>query len=273
MTTPPPRGTHPPLSGGPGELSGSFDVRTAGGLVVFLSLMRWQLAALGPMLPLVIIVQAMMAAGITVGFGFIIPEIDTPTALFLSTGVPTVLLMTIGLVMVPQAVATARLNGTLDYMRSLPVPRPFLLLTDLLLWLGVGIPSVAVGVLVANMRYRLSLSIDWVALLSTVVLVTVMATAVGYAMAVTFKPILAQLLSQVLVFFVLLFSPVTFPVTQLPEWFATLHDVLPIRPAADLIRAGLASEMYSAQARDVMILLVWAVLGVILALSALMRRR
>ena len=35
------------------------------------------------------------------------------------------------------------------------------------------------------------------------------------------------------------FSPVTFPASQLPDWFRAVHDVLPFRPARDLLRAGL----------------------------------
>lgn len=256
--------------GGPGHPAETDRPVSSGRL--FLTLMRWQMATLGPMLPLVVVVQALMAAGITVGFGFIIPDIAAPTAQFLATGVPTVLLMTIGLVMVPQAVATARLNGTLEYMRSLPIPRPMLLLADLLLWLMVGLPSVAVGLVVAGLRYDLDLSIQWFGLLGAVILVTVMATSVGYAIAVTFKPMVAQLLSQVLVFFILLFSPVTFPQGQLPEWFATVHDVLPIRPAADLIRASLAPQTFTADTRDLLVLLAWGAVGVAVALRALMRR-
>ncbi|MDO5618246.1 ABC transporter permease [Kocuria sp.] len=236
------------------------------------TLLRWQLAAVGPMLPLVLIVQVMMAAGIAVGFGFIIPDISSDTALFLSTGIPTVLLMTIGLVIVPQAVATARLNGTLDYMRSLPIARPLLVLVDLVLWLVVGLPGVAAGVAVAAVRYQLELSISWAQLVGAALLVAITATAVGYAIALTFKPMVAQLLSQVLVFFVLLFSPVTFPASQLPQWFAAVHDALPVRPAADLIRAGLASETFTASGRDVLILAIWAALGLFLAVRAVTRR-
>src|SRR5699024_5695213 len=46
----------------------------------------------------------------------------------LSSGVPTILLLTVGLVIVPQGVARGRASGALDYQRSLPVARPLLLL-------------------------------------------------------------------------------------------------------------------------------------------------
>ncbi|GAA1984091.1 ABC transporter permease [Isoptericola halotolerans] len=245
---------------------------TVGPWSSYASMVRWNVAQVGSMLPLVVVVQAVLAAGIIVGFGLVIPDIDPATALYLSTGAPTVLLMVVGLVIVPQGVARARTDGTFVFLRTLPVPRLTLLLADLTVWLLVALPSVAVAVLVGELRFDLALSPDWPVLLVATVLVTVTATSVGYAVAVTLPPVLAQLVSQVLVFFVMLFSPLTFPATQLPAWFRTVHEWLPVQPAGDLLRAGLASEVYSADARDVAVLAVWCVVGVLLSLRALVRR-
>ncbi len=237
------------------------------------TLLRWNVATIGPLLPLIVVIQAALAAGIVVGFGFLIPDIDHGTALFLSTGAPTVLLLTVGLVIVPQGVSRARLDGTFNYMRSLPLARPMMLAADLTAWLLIALPSVVVAVLVAALRYDLSFSFDWPVLVAASLLVTVMATAVGYAIAVSMRPMLAQLLTQVLVFFVLLFSPITFPAGQLPAWFQTVHDVLPARPGADLLRAGLASDTFDASGRDLLVLVVWCVLGIAVSLRALVRRQ
>lgn len=94
------------------------------GLVTtYLTLLRWNMAQIGAMLPLILVVQAVPAAGIIIGFGFLIDDLNTPAALFLSTGTPTVLLMVIGLVMAPQGVAQSRTSSTFTYLRALPVPR------------------------------------------------------------------------------------------------------------------------------------------------------
>lgn len=244
----------------------------AGAWTGYRTLVRWTVAQIGALLPLVVVIQMLLAAGIIVGFGFIIPDIDPATALFLSTGAPTVLLLTIGLVIVPQGVARSRIDGTFDYMRTLPLARPLLLAAELTVWLLIALPSVAIGVLVAQLRYDLTLSFDWPVLVAASLLVTIMATAVGYAIAVSMQPMLAQLITQVLVFFVLLFSPITFPGSQLPQWFQTLHDVLPVRPGADLLRAGLASDVFTASGRDLAVLAAWTVLGIVVTLRALVRR-
>ena len=239
----------------------------------FSALMRWSLAATGAMLPLIVVVQALLATGIVIGFGFVIPDITPDTALFLASGAPTILLLTIGLVIVPQGVSRARASGALDYQRALPVSRPLLLLVDLVVWTLIALPGVAIGLVVAWLRYDVTFSFDWPLLILASVLVTTMATALGYAIAVTFPAMLAQLLSQVLVFFVLLFSPITFPASQLPGWFTAVHSVLPIQPAADLMRAGIASEAFPARSGDLLILSLWTVLGLVVTYLALARRK
>ena len=236
------------------------------------TLLRWQLAQIGSLLPLVIIIQALLAAGIIVGFGFLIPDIDSGTAMFLSTGAPTVLLLTIGLVIVPQGVSRSRTDGTFNYMRSLPVARPLIFAADLTVWVIIALPSVAVAVLAGKLRYDLEYSFNWPLLVAAALLITVTATAVGYAIAVSVQPMLAQLITQVLVFFVLLFSPITFPPSQLPGWFQTLHDFLPVRPGADLLRAGLAADTFDASGRDLVVLAVWCLAGVAITIRALVRR-
>lgn len=243
-----------------------------GAPVALAELLRWTGARIGAMLPIIVIVQVLLGVGIVVGFGLVIPNVDQQSALFLATGAPTTLLLTVGLVLVPQQVATARTDGTFTYLRTLPVPRSLVFLADLVVWSVIALPGVVVGLLVAWVRFDLTLSFDWLVLVPAAILVTVMATAVGYAIAVAFRPVLAQMLSQVLVFFVLLFSPIMFPAARLPEWFQIVHDVLPVQAGADLVRAGLAADAFSAQPRDFIVLVAWTAVGLVISLRAMLRR-
>lgn len=194
------------------------------------------------------------------------------TALFLTTGTPTVLLLVLGFVIVPQGVATARTNGTLTYQRAMPVPRPLLLLSDLTIWLLIALPSVGVAILVGWLTYGISLSVAWPTLIAGCLLVTLMATSVGYALAISFPPMVAQALTQALVVIVMLFSPVNFPASQLPQWYQNVHDFLPVESGADLIRSGLASAQFESSARDIWVLGAWTVVGLAITLKALTRR-
>ena len=176
------------------------------------------------------------------------------------------------MVLCPWGVAGARTSGTLTYQRALPVPRPLLLVSDLIVWLVIALPSIPVTVLVARLRYGIESSIDGPLLVGTFVLSTVMAVSVGYATAMLLSPMLSQLVSQVMVFFVMLFSPVTFPKEQLPGWFQAVHDVLPFQAAADLLRAGLLSDRFEPSAQALVVLVVWCLLGLTISVRAMIRR-
>lgn len=240
--------------------------------VVYLELLRWSLAQTGALLPVVVVVQAVLAFGVVVGFGLLIPDLDLPTAAYLATGAPTVLILTVGLVMVPQAVSTARLRGSYTFQRSLPVPRLLLLAADLTMWGLVALPSIAVAVGIGALWYGFELRVDWPLLLGTAALTVLTASATGYAIAVLLPPLLAQVTTQVVLFFIMLFSPVTFPPERLPEWFQALHALLPVQASADAIRAGLLADSYSVSGGSLVVLAVWCVAGLVVTLSAISRR-
>jgi ABC-2 type transport system permease protein len=50
---------------------------------------------------------------------------------------------------------------------------------------------------------------------------------------------MAQLATQVIVFAIMIFSPVMYPSEQLPNWLAQVHRVLPVKYMADLARGTL----------------------------------
>lgn len=240
--------------------------------VVFAVLLRWSLAQTGAMLPVIVVVQSMIAVGVVVGFGLLIPNLDQATAAYLATGAPTVLILTVGLVMVPQAVSTARLRGTFAYQRSLPVPRLLLLVSDLTMWSLVALPSLVVAVLIGRLWYGFPLSIDWPLLVGTSLLTILTAASVGFAIAVLLPPLLAQVSTQVVLFFVMLFSPVTFPPERLPEWFQQLHRVLPVQSSADAIRAGLLADTHEVGFTQLAVLALWCVAGLAISAMAITRR-
>ena len=173
-------------------------------------LVRWQALRLKGFLPLAIVVQALFAFGIVIGYPLLFPEMDETTMLFLATGAPAITLITMGLVVLPQVVSQAKIEGSLEYMRSLPVPRMAYLAADLTVWLAIVLPGVVFAVLVGIWAFGLELSVS-LAIIPAALLVAVTSAAVGYALASLLPPMIAMLLTQVLVFAVLLFSPINFP--------------------------------------------------------------
>lgn len=234
-------------------------------------LVQWQALRLTSFLPLAIVVQVLFAFGIVVGYPLLFPEIDDLTILFLATGAPAITLITMGLVALPQVVSQAKLEGTLEYMRSLPVPRMVYLLADLTVWLAIVLPGVVFAVLVGAWAFDLALSIS-LAVIPAVLLVATTAAAVGYAMATLLPPMIAMLLTQVLVIGVLVFSPINFPAERLPDWLQSAHAVLPVQAMGEVIRGSLAADAFPLTFAPFVLLLGWCAVSLGLSYLALRRR-
>ncbi|WP_336250530.1 ABC transporter permease [Stomatohabitans albus] len=239
----------------------------------YLTLLQWSFISTRPALPLIIAVQMLMGVSIIVGFGLLIPSLDLQTAMFLSSGAPTVMLSLVGFVVVPQALSEARANGLLDYQRSLPIPRMLLLCCDFTVWLFITLPGVAMGIVTGQLYYGFVFPIDWPLLFISAVLVALMSTAIGYAVAMACPRMIAMVVSQLLAFFVMLFSPISFPPSALPSWFQTVHLWLPFQAAGDLIRSALLPVQYPLELRDIAILGIWTLIGLVIASRILVRRQ
>jgi ABC-2 type transport system permease protein len=222
-------------------------------------------------LPLAIVVQSLLALGIVVGFPLLFPDLDRTTALFLATGAPTITLITMGLVLVPQALSLAKTQGTLDYMRTLPVPRLVNLLADVTVWLVLILPGVVFAIAVATVRFGLALSVSPL-IVPGMLLVALTATAVGYAIASLLPPMLSNLVTQVLVVFVLMFSPLNFPADRLPDWLAAVHRVLPIQAMGEVMRATLAGNAFPLTWGTFLLLAAWCLASFAVAHAVLNRR-
>jgi ABC-2 type transport system permease protein len=234
-------------------------------------LVRWQSLRLKSFIPLAIVVQVLFAFGIVVGYPLLFPEIDELTILFLATGAPAITLITMGLVALPQVVAQSKLEGTLEYMRSLPVPRMVYLAADLTVWLAVVMPGVVFAVLVGTWALDLDLSVS-LAIIPATLLVATTAAAIGYAMATVLPPMIAMLLTQVLVIGVLVFSPINFPAERLPEWLQSVHAVLPVQAMGEVMRGSLAADTFPLTMGPFMLLGVWCVASLALSYMTLQRR-
>ena len=237
-----------------------------------LLLAQWQFRRQSQALPLVIVVQVFLSIATVLGYGLLIGNPSPEFALYLATGAPTITLISVGLIMTPQVVAQSKTEGSLDWMRTLPVPRPLFLFSDLLVWSLLALPGMVLGVVAGVLRFHVTLSIaPWI--VAAALLVSVTSAAVGEAMATLLPPAVAQIITQMLVFIVLLFTPVSFPADRLPAWLATAHEYLPVEPMAQLIRAGLAQDHFSMPGRALVVLILWCVASVLGAVAALRHRQ
>ena len=237
----------------------------------YLLLIRLQTLRLKGFLPLAMVVQGLFAIGIVAGYPLLFPELDPVTMLFLATGAPAITLITVGLVAVPQVVSQAKTQGTLEYMRSLPVPRMVYLLADLTVWLLIILPGLVFALVVASLRFDLTFQVSPL-VVPAFLLVALTASSVGYAMACVLPPMVAVLLTQVLVVFVLMFSPLNFPPERLPEWLQAIHAALPVQAMGEVIRGTVAASTFPLTAGPWLLLLAWCVGGLGVTYATLRRR-
>lgn len=235
-------------------------------------MLKWQALSSQTVLPLTLIVQLMIAAGFIIGIGFFYPEMTPETAKYLTTGAPTITLLMIGVVLVPQMVAMSRSAGTFDYMWSLPVPRLVYVAADATVWVVVSLPGVILSLILGAVYFDFALELSWLAI-PAVLLISLTGVFIGYSIAhVVPKPELATLATQVIVFLIMLFSPVMYPASQLPGWMETIHKFFPVVYMADLSR-GTLTDLHVDLGRAFAVVGAWCVLGLIVTALLVRRRR
>ena len=162
-------------------------------------------------------VNLAFAVGLVLGFGYLIPDVSETTALFLVTGAATQMLVTVGLVFLPQQIAQAKSEGRLDYYWTLPVSRDAFLLAQVTFALLLALPAVAFALALGAWKYGFTLDLD--PLIVVVIPLGVLSLA-GFGIAVAVSSPHMQLtnaFTQLMIFYVLFFAPVIFPKENLPE--------------------------------------------------------
>jgi ABC-2 type transport system permease protein len=234
---------------------------------------RWELTGLRLLLPITVLVQTIIGAGFVLGIGLLYKDMPDSAALFLSTGVAVLTLVTVGVVMGPQLIAQQKAAGTYDFLWSLPVPRT----TAAMAWLTmngiIALPGMIVALLVAEVRYDIVLSVN-PGIVAAVALTAGTGTMLGYAMAHAIaNPRLTQTLTQMVIFLILGFSPINYPLENLPSWLAGVSVLLPFHHMAVIVRAGLTVGLVDDVAVSYAAVALWGAGAVALTAWVLGRRK
>ena len=235
-------------------------------------LLVWDVLRRRRILPLIVGIQVALSVGVVYGLGFLLPDIDARSAVYLSTGAPTLTILILGLTVVPQEVAQAKLVGRLDWFSTLPVPRLAPLASEITYWLGAALPGTVLALVVASVRFDFGLDIS-LAVVPALLLVAATASAVGYAIATASPPQATQQVSSFVSIGVLLFSPVSLPAEQLPEPLQAVHDVLPVESMADVVRWSLTGRYVEDPLASFALVSVWCVAALLLSARVATRRR
>jgi ABC-2 type transport system permease protein len=222
-------------------------------------MLLWEMRSYRIVLPLAIVVQIILGAGLVIGFGFLVGEIPMIEALYLDTGVTVISMITLGLILVPQIIAARKQEGIYDYMWSLPVQRTASVAASLTINCFIAVPGMVLALVIGWWRYDLTFSISWL-IFPAVLLTLVTAASVGFAMGHAIpNPMMTGMVTNILVFVILLYSPINFPPERLPDWLASVHQGLPMLHAANVVRAGLTEGLVANAGFSFAVLGGWAV--------------
>lgn len=213
-------------------------------------------------LSLALIIQILMSAGMVYMYGFYFGDLPAEAQAFLVSGVPALALVPIGFVVVPNIIMQHKFRDTYDFVWSLPVPRLASAAATFTIASLLALPGTAIAVTVASLTYDIDLAVNW-RVVPAVLLVSLMATSVGYAFGHAVPdPRVANLLTNLIIFLVLLFSPIVVPIELFPEWWASVHRLLPFWHMAVVIRDGLTEGLVtSSAAASYLILSIWTLGG------------
>ncbi|MCK9487080.1 MAG: ABC transporter permease [Dehalococcoidia bacterium] len=239
----------------------------------YVLMMRWEVLSLRLFLPIMAAVQLLIGGGIVIGFGFLFEEISVPQATYLAVGGAVMPLLTLGLVMIPQQVAEQKLMGTYAFLFSLPVPRMAMYFAGLTVFSVIALPPAGAALAIAAWRYDLALSFSPLAVPAALLVVSV-ASAVGYAIGHAVpQPRVTQLITQLLIFVVAIFSPINFPSERFPQWLQALHHVLPMEHSAIVMRSTLTDGLVTGAVWPSWLVLGAWVLGSLLVTYRVISRR
>ena len=149
-------------------------------------MLKWQALSSKTILPLALVVELVVAFGFVIGLGFLYPSITPNIAKFLTTGAPTISLLMVGLVMVPQLVSISKTEGTFDYIWSLPVPRMVYVAADATMYTLIAIPGVILSLVLGAAYYHFGLHVSLL-VIPAMLLIVLAGIFLGYALAHSIK--------------------------------------------------------------------------------------
>lgn len=223
----------------------------------YVSMLRFELINLRTFLAVALVIQILTGAGMAYLYGFYMGDIPAGARLFIVTGIPALALVPIGLVMVPGSIMMHKIRDTYDFVWSLPVPRMTSAAATFTVFTGLAVPGAAIALLLAELYYDVDLTWSWL-LIPAVLLTSLMATSVGFAMAHAIpQPRFTNLLTNIIMFMAILFAPIVVPISQFPDWWASVHRVLPFYHMAQVLRDALSSGLVESVGQSWAVLAAW----------------
>jgi len=184
-------------------------------------------------------IQVILTVSFVLGFGYFMRPISQLQALYLTTGIATNTVVMVALVSLPNVLSWGKAEGRLDYFLTLPVSREIYLAAQLAYVALISLPGVVFAVWFGAWHYDLPMVYD-PAVIVVVVLGILSLAGVGITIGtLSPEPQLTNAITNLTVFYVLLFAPVLLPKEQLPALLRHLSVAMPPTYVADAMRGAL----------------------------------
>ena len=238
------------------------------------SMLRFETRSLRRYLTVGLVIQVLMGAGMALMYGYYFGDLTPVQQTFIVTGIPALAMIPVGFAMVPASIMDHKIRNTHDYVWSLPVPRTASTAATFTVFTALAIPGAAAAILIATMVYDIDLRVSW-AIVPAVLLTSAMATSVGYALGHMIpEPRITNLITNMVIFLVLLFSPIVVPIEQFPDWWASVQRALPFWHMSVVIRGGLTDGLLaSSVGTSYLVLIAWTTAAWIAVGTVVARRR
>lgn len=218
------------------------------------------------------LLQVLLTVSFVLGFGYFLRPISETQALFLTTGVATNTVVMVALVGLPNILSQGKAEGRLDYFLTLPVNREVFLGAQVAYVALTALPGIVFAVWFGDWHYGLSLNLN-PAVIVVVVLGVLSLAGVGIAVGtLSPRPEITNALTNLIVFYVLLFAPVLIPREQLPSLLEHLSVAMPPTYVADAMRGALTDLPGTHLARSLLVMGGFACVSLAMSVAAIRRR-
>jgi ABC-2 type transport system permease protein len=217
-------------------------------------------------------IQVVLTVSFVLGFGYFMRPISEVQALYLTTGIATNTVVMVALVGLPNVLSHGKAEGRLDYYLTLPVSREIYLAAQVAYVALTALPGVAFAVWFGAWHYDLPLVYDPIVIVVVVVGILSLA-GVGIAIGVLSpQPQLTNALTNLTVFYVLLFAPVLLPKEQLPALLRHFSVAMPPTYVADAMRGALTELPGTHLARSLWVMAGFTAGSIALSAATIRRR-
>ncbi|WP_103061679.1 ABC transporter permease [Actinomyces qiguomingii] len=239
------------------------------GISVYTGALRWALLRKKYSVPTLMAVQLLFCLALLWGVPMIVGNgaaLDASNVI----GVWHLGVIAVSVTLAPQMVCESKGEGYFRFLTNFPISRAGIFIIEVLSWFLISLPGLAVTPILGVLRYSPAEAAPGPLLVTAVCALELCYMSIGVGVALTFRLEIVQVLSQIFILFAMLFSPIVFPETGLPDILMRIHTVLPFKSAQDTLVAARNGAMLP---MSFCVVLAWGCIGAVSGIMALSRRK